>query len=409
MQPLKIITKNTATLSLGQIGHKLISFFFNIYLARLLGASLFGEYHLINAFIGIFSFLPDFGTNLIIIREIAKNKRHQPNLIGQAVFINLMFAAFAFLLIIALFHVYGVGKMTFAAVVFAAATLVITAFRTIAISQFDANEKMQYSAGFSILNSLFSVSGAILGFTITKNLAGLFAGVFIGSTCAAAIIWLVAKSFFALPQLKFNAKKIFTIIKLGAPLGIAALASQAYSRLDTLILGQLLSTQVVGWYSSASILVFAGIQLVNVPLMAAIFPTLSRIKKRRRLFKSTIRVITLAIITWTVLAVILTQFIASWVVQVIYGSNFYPAIPVLKTLIIMVPFISLSAFLYKLLIIIGKQVLYLKINIAGALLSLTFNIILIPQFGLLGAAYAAVFTHMTLFLIYTFAVKKHLP
>ena len=404
----RTITKNTLALTLGQVGNKLISFLFNIYIARILGVAIYGEYNLINAFVALFSFLPDLGTNLIVIREIAQDKRSQRSLVGQAVVINTVFSLLAFILIAALFGPYSQGKISLLTVIFAAATLIVTSIRTVAILQFDGNEKMGFSAFFAVLNNVFSVTGALIGFNFTHSLTGLFAGVFLAAIASTSIVWIITSAFYPLPSLKFKVQKISKLLRYGLPLGLAAFAAQAYSRIDTLLLGRFLSKEIVGWYSAASVLVFASINLVNVPLMAAVYPTLSRLNLHQKRFRKTIVNIIIVILAWSIPAVVAVQFLASWVVPLLYGQGFSPAIPVLKTLIFIVPFISLSAFLYKLLIILGKQSSYLKISLSGALLNLLANITLIPRFGLLGAAYAAVFTHVALFAIYTLTVRKHL-
>src|SRR3990167_9804131 len=123
---LKRLAQNTLSLTLAEVVIKLIAFGFNLIIARLLGAGLYGQYSFINAFVAIFSFLPDLGTNLIVIREVAKYPHQRRLLTGQALTTNFIFSLLSFLLIAAIFPAYAQDKALLLAALFAAAGLALS-------------------------------------------------------------------------------------------------------------------------------------------------------------------------------------------------------------------------------------------------------------------------------------------
>ena len=403
---LRLVAKNTLVLTLAEITIKGLAFVFNLVIARALGSSLYGEYNLINAFVAIFSFLPDLGVNLIVIRDAAAQPARRQQLIGQAVVINSLFSAFSFLLIASLFPGYAQGKASLIAAVFAAATLAITALRTVAKLSFDATEKMHISAFFSVTNTVFSVTFALVGFILTRSLAGLFAGTFLASVLTAILEWSISIRRFSLPRITFNLKSLLELIKQGLPLGLAAAAALLYTRIDALILGRYLTADYVGWYSAANLLIFSAIQLFSVPLMIAAYPALSHQRRSPTRFRQLLIALTVIILGWTIPFILVTVLLASPIISLAFGPNFAPAVAPLRLLALLTPFAALSALLYKALIVIGQQKLYLAISFIGSGINLIANLFFIPRWGMAGAASAAVITHLSLLLISAYQVKK---
>lgn len=403
---LRLVAKNTLVLTFAEITIKGLAFIFNLVIARLLGASLYGEYNLINAFVAIFSFLPDLGVNLIVIRDAAAQPARRRQLIGQAVVINSVFSVFSFLLIATLFSPYAQGKASLLAAVFAAATLAITALRTVARLSFDATEAMHVSAFFTVTNTVFSVTFGLAGFILTHSLAGLFAGILLGSVLTAILEWFISIRQFSPPQISFNLKSSIQLIKQGLPLGLAAAAALLYTKVDALILGRHLTADYVGWYSAANLLIFSAIQLFSVPLMIAAYPALSRHHRSPARFRRLLVSLTVIILGWTIPFIVFTILLASPIINLTFGPNFAPAVAPLRLLVFLTPFAALSALLSKALIVIGQQQLYLAISFIGSGINLLANLWFIPRWGMAGAASAAVITHLSLLVISAYQVKK---
>lgn len=403
---INLIAKNTLILTLAEVVIKGIALIFNFILARLLTVNSFGSYNLILAFVAIFSFLPDLGVNLIAQRDLAFKPKKYPRLIGQTLIVNLSFSLITFITILALFPVYFRNQSLLNLIFLTAMTLVLTSLRTVAKLGFDASQKMSISASFTVINSLFSVLGSLIGFLFTHNIFGLFVGNLIATFLSLVLEWGIALHFFPLPRISFHLSPLILFLKQGLPLSLAAATAIIATKLDILILGRLLTSLQVGWYVAATSLIFAAIQLFNVPLMVAAYPALGKIRTSPSQFKRIIYQLLLLILLWTILFVIFAQLFAQPILTFSFGRPYLPASASFRLLSLIVPFASLSALLYKILIILNRQQLYFWISLFGVIINLSFNLILIPKMGINGAAITAVITQLSLFLIYGYQVRS---
>lgn len=396
---------NTISLSFAEGMIKLIALIFNLILARLLTPATFGHYNLINAFVAIFTFLPDLGTNLIVVRETASQPRRRRHLIGQALTINSVFSGIAFALIIILFQIYSPANNLLPALILAAATLAVTSLRTVAKLAFDASQIMIVSALFTILNSITSSVLAILGFVFWQNLTGLFLGTLFAALLTLGIEWLIHLRQYSWPKFSFSFYRLLPLLTSGTPLGLAAATALLYTKLDTLILARYLSAQHVGWYSAANLLVFSALQLFNVPLVSAAYPPLSQVKSSPLKLQALTLNLTRLILLWSLPVTFLTWALASPIINFTYGPGYFPAATLLRWLALILPFSALSALYYKILIIAGKEKLYFWLSLTGVIINLIANLILIPLWGSLGAVITALITHFSLFILFALAAR----
>lgn len=399
------VFRNTLFLFGSEIILKILGFFWTIFLARSLGVELFGRYSFVTAFISLFAFLPDLGIGIIVIRDIAKNKKNAAVLLGNSFAINVFFAFVTFILILVLAFFFRFSQEVLILTAVASITLFFSTIRSVGIFYFDGMEKMQYSAALNTLNTILLYLFALLLLALKTGIIGIFTGILLGTIVSLGSTWWITFKKGIIPKINFNLLIARHLIFDGLPLAIAAFASIIYSRIDTIILTRFLGERSAGIYNVATPFSFALIGLLNVPFMVALFPTLSRLSSespkrfKRAFYKSMI-----FIALWSFPAVIGISIFA-FLIPFIFGAKYAMAIGVLRVHIFMVPFSAFNALLYKILIVLGKQKTYLYISLIGAVLNVIFNIILIPRFYIVGAASAAVLTQLILFIIYFFVVN----
>lgn len=402
------VARNTLYLTISEIVLKVLGIAWIVFLAHMFSVAEYGKYNLVTSFIAIFSFLPDFGIGLIVIREIAKNTKNSSVYLGNAFFINGFLSLVTFLIIVGVAYGFSINVNVSGLIFIAAATLILSTLRSVAIFYFDGREKMQYSAFLNTLNSILLIAFATMGVLLGFGLMGVFGGMLLGTFISLVVSWGVLLRFIK-PKFVVNPKIIRFYLLSGAPLAIASLASLIFMRVDILILGFLLGGEAVGVYSSATPFAFALIQLLNVPFVVSVYPALSRIQKEDAVRFERGIVKSLGVIAmWSIPAAIIIAIASNILIPLIFGNKYDAGIPVLRVLILFVPFLSLSAFLYKILIILDKQKDYLIISVLGAVLNISLNFLLIPYYGLLGAAWSAVITQVLLFIIYSLDVFRAL-
>jgi len=407
MNNFQRVFKNTSYLFISEILIKAFGLFWVIFLARNLSVEKYGMYNVIVSFIAIFSFLPDLGVGIITIREIAKHKKRASKLLGEAFLLNSILACFT--IIIAFISSYVLHISMHFLIFISLVTLFFSTIRSVSVFYFDGMEKMQYSAILNGFNSLLLIACAAIALLLFNgSLTAVFLGMLVGTIISMSISYIVL---YKQEKIHFTldiSRSLF-LLREGVPLGIASFAALVYSRIDVVILSQLLGNAKAGVYSAATPFPIALIQLLNVPFVIALFPALSRLHvEDSTRFKKTIYKSLGAVMLWSIPATFFVFFLAEIIIPILFGNKYDNAIPILKTIILTVPFISLSAVLYKVLIAMRHQRDYLFISVLGAVVSVTLTITFISSFGIMGAAWSSVITQIILFLTYFSVVQMRL-
>jgi len=171
--------------------------------------------------------------------------------------------------------------------------------------------------------------------------------------------------------------------------------------INVLILGRFLSEEMVGYYHIASKftgLILFGLQAVNTVAAAKFseFHSLSDKKSLKRSAKmATMPVFVMAFFI-SLLLILFGKTLLSF-----YGEGFVQAYPVLVIGAVAKLINAGTGSVGWLLNMSGNQKLYMRIVVLSAILNIALNLILIPRFGIIGAAVSAgaagVFTNLTAF------------
>lgn len=404
MNNFQKVLKNTSYLSLAEVFLKIIGLLWIFYLGNMLSVPLFGRYNFINSFVTIFSFLPELGIGLIVVREIAKNKAIDLT-ISSTVVVNVLMATVTAILVYFLGVLLGYSKEIVVLLGIAAGTLFLSSLRSAPLYYFEGTENMKINALLSCANTVLLVGGAVIGFTIYESLYGVFGGMMVGTLISLLITYATFFKFYSMPRMVFETSQIWSLISQGIPLALASFSYLIYTRIESILLARYLGEHAVGIYGSATPFVLSTVQLLNLPFAVALYPTLSRLfsedyaRFTRALTKSL-----LVVALWSFPLSIVVYFLAPYIIPFFFGEKFAQGVPVLQYLIFFVPFASLSTLLFKTLIIFNKQKIYMQISIIGAVISITLNIILIKSIGLMGAVYASVITQIVVCMLFGFVL-----
>ncbi len=407
MKSFSVVLKNTAILTVSEVFLKILGFLWTVYLTHVLTVELFGRYNFVNAFIGILSFLPDLGVGLIVIREIAKKKESSSQFISGSLILTFILTTLTIGIILFssnfLYHSKEVQLLVF----LASATLLVSSMRSVFILYFEGIQNIKLTAIIHSLNSFLLILGGFIGYVFLHNIKDIFLGMLIGTLVGFLITFSI---FLKIANLRFVFNRRITkmLFLEGLPLGIASLSSLLYTQIDSVILNQLAGEKAVGIYNSASPFPLAIVQLLNVPFMVSLYPMLSKLSFSQKNLTSAVKKSLLIILLWSIPCFLIIYLLAPVIIPLIYGNRYNQAIQILQILIISVPFMSLSALLYKVLIILNKQHIYLRISILGAFLNVILNIILISRFSIIGASIGLILTHAFLFVLFSLFVYRYL-
>jgi O-antigen/teichoic acid export membrane protein len=174
------------------------------------------------------------------------------------------------------------------------------------------------------------------------------------------------------------------------PLGFFMIALNMYSYIDTVILGLMRSDAEVGWYA-ASYRVYEGLTYAPSILAAVLTPRLSYLfshdrPAHRRLF---VRVLAAAV-ALGILVGGAAALLATPIVVTLFGSQYVSAVPPFQILAGGALFVFATWILHAAAISTNLDRRLVAVTVIGLGANIALNVVLIPRWGISGAAWATV-------------------
>jgi PST family polysaccharide transporter len=212
------------------------------------------------------------------------------------------------------------------------------------------------------------------------------------------ILIMLAGSFLMyrdIPFVRPTVKTSFLMLREGLQLFAGRVSSSLYWMSNPLVLGLVAPVQSVGFYVGAERLVKA-IQLLTEPVTAALFPHSSNLAQSdpRRLAR--VASITTVIMTaWGILTAGILYLSAPFLISIILGPGYEPAVFVMRILALLLPIMGVSMPLVMLWMIpMGMDRDLMWIAIAAGILHIPLAAFLGFRFAHTGIAGAYVFTEV---------------
>jgi len=189
------------------------------------------------------------------------------------------------------------------------------------------------------------------------------------------------------PRLEFQAAEIRELVRFGNDVLVGNLLAYASRNADNLLIGRFVGATGLGYYSWAYNLMMLPIHRFTQVLASAAFPALAHLQdepeKLQRAWFRGARLIGAVVIPSMVGLMIL----APQVVEVVYGPQWLPAVPVLQVLCVNGIIQSLGRIDSTVLLALGKTRLRLKLTMVSVALAILAFLMGLP-YGILGVAFA---------------------
>jgi len=176
------------------------------------------------------------------------------------------------------------------------------------------------------------------------------------------------------------------LVRDSLPLGVSALMIQIYHSADIVFLGFTNPGTQLGYYTGA----YRIINLISaVPglIYLTYIPDLATITEAHPAAKTTREYIA-AVIALGIVIVGLSFYFSKEIITIILGAHFAPANTVFRILLINVLIIYINVAFAHLLMAWGENRSYLYVVSTGAAVNIVMNVVLIPHYGINGAAIA---------------------
>ena len=357
-----------------------------ILLARNLGAENYGQISIVVAYLAFFQIFAIFGIDHILIREVAKTADNQNAIFGTALSICI-FLSFASLIPAILFLSLVNYPAEIKQFIVVCSLNLLFSSATLLSGLFQAHLKVFYPA---ISGLLVAILLFLLNLVFIKNQLPLICFAFTQTVFIffqGLVLLLFVKKIPGFSfVLNFDLKIAKMLLTASFPLVISALCAFLNLRLDQFLIFTLLDGSKVGLYSAISRLT-EGLNIIPMAVSSLIYPLLcldfgnfpERFTKLYKVAFKTMGTLILPI-------VVFVSIYSPNILLFIFGQNFLPAARAFSIIIWVAYIRFLGSIMSPTLNAAGLQGFNLLFAVFGALLSFILNLILIPQYGIEGAA-----------------------
>jgi len=196
------------------------------------------------------------------------------------------------------------------------------------------------------------------------------------------------------------------IITDGIPVMLASSGEYVNLRSDSIIIGSLLGAAAAGIYGVAYSFYLMLAIVVYLPSIG-VFPTLARYSVRHGLpsYKVFTNKLSLIFLLFSSLLAAVMYILSPWLLIFLYGDSYQLSIIPLRILIAALPFVALNRLMVQVLNAANLQSWTFRATVSGAIFNVIANLILIPRYGLITAAYTTVITEALVWVVAILGLK----
>lgn len=393
----RLVARNAALRSGGEVLAKLASIVFFVSTARVLGEEGFGDFMFALSFTGVLFIVAGFGTEELLAREVARDRSRVHHFLSNivAVKVVLSLALFAVAFVVMTLGDYP-GEVR-ASVYLVGLGSCLEGFGRTWGAVFQAWERMEFISAVLILMRVLAATGGVIALALGGGLIEVSA-VYAAATAVGFVAGAVMlRKHIIRPRWKIETARWWPIIKAGAPIGLMTLLFNVLLRFDQTLLSFLSGgdNREVGFYAAAFRLVEATL-FISWSFSAALLPWLARREGGDRLLVDGFELGQKALSAILVPVAVIFVLLADPLVNLVYGPAYEDAVPSLQFLGAMTLFFGINEFAAMALIARDKPWLFTRTLVLMIVLNVALNAALIPPLGATGAALAALVSGVAL-------------
>jgi O-antigen/teichoic acid export membrane protein len=384
--------KNILWAIIGKLTNILSGLFVGILVARYLGPENFGLMNYVISYVTLFSILASFGLDNIEIRELAKGVVNKDQILGTAFNIRLFFASITILFIILTLYLFESDVFTSIMVLIYSSSLLLSSFNVIR-NYFISIVLNEYIVKTEISRTLI---GAIIKIVLLLLNLPLYwfiiATAFDFLLVAGGYLYSYQKKIGLISSWQFNKDVARILILESFPLLLSGAALIIYQKIDQVMIRNMMDNTSLGQFSVASKLTELIIFFPSI-IAQTLTPFLIEAHKSSEVeYKFKSKQFMDFVIWGTIFVAFFISVTAKWIVLLLYGDAYIAAIPVLQIMAWKAVGIALSSASGQLIIIEGLQRYAIIRNLLGCVICVSLNLLLIPNWGIIGSAWATIIT-----------------
>lgn len=402
------IIKNSSLLFLARAANLAATFAIGIYIAKFSGVAPYGEFSFVMTFFFLFSVVFSLGLGTIISREVAKYPEKLGDYFSNATFIGILSSLVGLVAMVSasfLFNLSTEGRhglyvlslsIVPSSLTFIWESILITFERSDSIFVVQLIETaLKVILAYMVLESGYGMVGLMAVFLVTRLMTGIL------------YLFILHKMVNKTPT-GVSADSVRSILSLVPTFAGLYIFSVLFSKIDLMMLSLMKNFNDVGIYSAAYKLLEISFILPTC-VVTVMFPLLSRWANETpdTIGRTSCRAAlysTLALIPVVVLAMIF----AGQIMCLVYSKGFIDAVVPFRILIVTLGLYMIDQIFAHTLVACNYQQVNLTVIIAGTVLNLLINIVLIPHYSYIGASIATLISMLFVAAMHFYYVRKYL-
>lgn len=402
------IAKNTFWLVFGTLLSRIIRLAIVVYAARVLGTSEYGTFSYALSIAALLTVFLDFGVNAIITRESARDLSVQKTYFSTALIIKLVMFAVVFALI--LVAAPAIIRQHEVVVLFPLVVLMMgfDSLRDFGMSLARAQERMELESTVQIITNVMIVVAGFIALWISRSAQSLVWGYVMGTGLGMIIAFYPFWEYIKKPFAAFDKTLVKKILIASWPFGMLGIMSGVMLNTDTIMLGWFRDLSDVGVYGAVQRVVqviyfLPGfLAIASFPLMARL---ITNVEKMKRVLERGLSLLSMVAVPITVGGAL----VAYEILFVLYGTQYMAGVMAFRLMCLTILPAFLSSMFGNALFALNKErklIWYVLLGIFG---NFFFNLLLIPVWGIEGAALSTVLNQsiITMYLVWLLRKEFH--
>ena len=373
----------------------------SIIIARTLGPEGKGIYSLAILLPALLVTFTNLGVNPATVFYTAKRKYSPKEILGNNIILTILISVFAILLGLVIIRLFsnelfpGVRKEY---LLLALCLTPLPFFFDFVSHILVGLQKIQtYNITCFLQSFLFLILVGLFLLWFQLGIKAAIAARIIAFLLAGIVLFLFVKRETDGIFLRPNKQYLKDVSFYGSRAHLAGMISFLHYRADLFLINIFLNPVAVGFYSVAVALA-EGMWLIHRSVGTVLFPKLASETDSESLKQFTPLVCRNVLLVALVAAVLLFAF-SHWVVVLLYSETFLESIQPFRILLVGAVAVCGHSILANDLMARGKPMLLSHIGVVSLALNIILNIIWIPQWGIIGAAWATTVSYSAMFII----------
>lgn len=379
---------------LGKVVNMAAALFVGILVARYLGPENYGIMNYVISYVAIFTVIATFGLSNIEVRELSRTPEKKDTLLGTCFGIRFAFTSLAYLLLVIIVFLFEADTFTRTMILVYGLSLYPTSCFEVIRNYFTSIVKNEYVVKSEIARTLIGAAIKIILLLLHAPLwcfivAVAFDTVLVASGYTISYTKTVGK----ITDWRYDKEVAPYLIKQAFPLLLSGAAIIIYQRIDQVMIGNMIDKESVGYFATAGkfldLILFLPAVLTQTvtPLIVKTYQNGTKEEYEYKSFQF------ISIVVWVsiILAAFFSVF-AYWMIYLTYGVQYLAAVPVLQIMAWKTVGMAISSSGGQLIIIEKIQKWAVFRNLAGCVVCVIFNLILIPMYGIVGSAFVTIIT-----------------